>query len=333
MGAAMTAIPTSTDVARLAGVSRATVSYVLNETDGGRISEQTKARVRAAAEELGYVPHAAARSLRAGRTGIVLLPALESPIGPLYATFLAELQSALRGRGYTTVLYGSGGEEGGLAAARAWAELRPVAVLAGGATGVLPRDAVDLLKRSGTQAVVSLGTEPSPGAHAVVLDQTEIGASAVAHLRDRGRRRIGVVVPDDPGLVGFSLPRLEGARRTDPSVRRLDLAWSEASAAALAARWRELELDAVFAYNDEFAMLLMRALEEQGLRVPEDVALVGADDLMLGRLLRPRLTTVHVPLPSGGWLADLIDRLVRCPVGSPETHYVNGTRVVPRESS
>jgi DNA-binding LacI/PurR family transcriptional regulator len=339
MGAAMTPIPTSTDVARLAGVSRATVSYVLNETDGGRISEQTKARVRAAAEQLGYIPHAAARSLRAGRTGIVLLPAMAAPIGPLFSQFLAELQSALRAHGYTTVLYGNGdvcdgtGTERGLAAARAWAELRPVAVLATGWAGSLPASAVQLLKRSGTQAVVCLGGRPVTGAHSVVVDQQEIGARAVEHLRERGRRRVGAVVPLDPALDEYSLPRLAGALSVDPAVRRLDLEWSEESAAALAARWPELGLDAVFAYNDEFAMLLSRALQDAGRRIPEDVAVVGADDLMLGRLLRPRLTTVHVRLPSGAWLAELIDRSVREPRLVVETHYVTGTHVVPRQSS
>ncbi len=127
-------VPTSADVARLAGVSRATVSYVLNNTSAVRISEPTRRRVHEAAKELGYVPHAAARSLRAGHSRMVLMPAPSFPVGPLYSRFIGELQWALGRLDYTVVQYGSVGEYGD-EAARAWAELRPVAVLGGGGGG------------------------------------------------------------------------------------------------------------------------------------------------------------------------------------------------------
>jgi DNA-binding LacI/PurR family transcriptional regulator len=68
-------------------------------------------------------------------------------------------------------------------------------------------------------------------------------------------------------------------------------------------------------------------------RVPEDVAVIGADDLMLGRLLRPRLSTVHIELPSGRDLAELVDRAVRDPGAEPEVHKVLGASVIRRESS
>ncbi|GGX03906.1 LacI family DNA-binding transcriptional regulator [Streptomyces noursei] len=123
---------TSAAVARRAGVSRATVSYVLNGQADGRVGARTQARVRAAAEELGYVPHAAARSLRSGRGRIVLLAAPADAVpafGPLFADFLAGFQTALHHLGYTGVLHGAPAASP-LAAARDWAELRPAAVLA-----------------------------------------------------------------------------------------------------------------------------------------------------------------------------------------------------------
>ncbi len=89
----------------------------------------------------------------------------------------------------------------------------------------------------------------------------------------------------------------------------------------------------MFAYNDEYAMLLMRALQDAGIAVPDETAVIGADDLMLGRLLRPRLSTVHIELPSGRDLAELVDRAVREPGAPPETHEVLGARVVHRDSS
>src|SRR5690242_14164125 len=88
-------VPTSADVARLAGVSRATVSYVLNNTSAVRISEPTRRRVQEAAKELGYVPHAAARTLRAGHSRMVLMPTLPVPAGPLYSQFVHDFQGAL----------------------------------------------------------------------------------------------------------------------------------------------------------------------------------------------------------------------------------------------
>jgi DNA-binding LacI/PurR family transcriptional regulator len=326
--------PTSADVARLAGVSRATVSYVLNNTSAVRISEPTRRRVHEAARELGYVPHAAARSLRAGHSRMVLMPAPAIPVGPLYSTFLNELQWALGRLDYTVVQYGSVGLQGD-EAARAWAELRPVAVLVPGAH-LGPRG-VAVLKRSGARAVVTLGPARVDGAHALLMDHEAVGRCAAAHLYERGRRRIGVVVPEEPGLEAYSRPRLAGVREalhgTGASVTEVPLAYTEQAAAELASQWRQSGLDAVFAYNDEYAMLLMRALQDEGLRIPEDVAVIGADDLMLGRLLRPRLSTVHVELPSGRDLAELVDRAVRDPGGEPEVHQVLGASVVRRDST
>jgi DNA-binding LacI/PurR family transcriptional regulator len=328
-------VPTSADVARLAGVSRATVSYVLNNTSAVRISEPTRRRVREAAEELGYVPHAAARSLRAGHTRMVLLPTAHVPVGPLYSRFFKELQWALRRLDYTVVQYGSLGLDSD-EAARAWAELRPVAVVSLGEVALTPHG-VDVLKRSGAKAVITLGPHRVQGAHSLVMDQSEIGSCAVTHLLGRGRRAIGVVMPQEPGLELFSDPRLEGARRaaagTGALVEPLPLSYDEESAAQLAARWREFGLDAVYAYNDEYAMLLMRALQDAGIQVPGETAVVGADNLLLGRLLRPRLSTVRIDMATGQRLAELVDRVVRDPGAEPERHGLMGARALHRESS
>ncbi|MFJ4190938.1 LacI family DNA-binding transcriptional regulator [Kitasatospora sp. NPDC089509] len=328
--------PTSADVARLAGVSRATVSFVLNNTAGGRVSEQTRLKVRAAADRLGYVPHAAARSLRAGRTGLVLLAGSTAPIGPLFSGFYRDLQDALHRHGHTPVLLGptvGDGDE----AVRAWAELRPTAVfcLARGLTA----DSVQLLRRSGARAVLTLGTPPVPGAHALLMDQREVGAVAAAHLLERGRRRIGVVMPTDPALALFSEPRLAGIRAAAESaglgavVEPLPLDYTEESAAGLAARCRELALDGLFGYNDEYAMLALRALQDAGADAPDPVAVVGADDLLLGRLLRPRLSSVRMRLPAGEELAELVDRVIADPDVPPLRRDLMTVELVARESS
>ncbi|MET8700811.1 LacI family DNA-binding transcriptional regulator [Kitasatospora sp. NPDC004723] len=328
--------PTSADVARLAGVSRATVSFVLNNTAGGRVGERTRAKVLAAADQLGYVPHAAARSLRAGRTGLVLLVGSAVPIGPLFSGFYRDLQDALHRHGYTPVLLGPTAGSGE-AAARAWAELRPTAVLC--LTPGLTPGGVRILLRSGTRAVLTLGTPPVAGAHALIMDQSEVGASAAAHLLERGRRRIGVVMPADPALSLFSAPRLAGVRAVAESagagavVEPLPLDYTEESAAELATRCRELTLDGLFGYNDEYAMLAQRALQDAGLDVPRSVAVVGADDLLLARLLRPRLSSVRMRLTSGEELADLVDRVVADPESAPVDRDLMTVQLIARESS
>ncbi|MFJ4011486.1 LacI family DNA-binding transcriptional regulator [Streptomyces sp. NPDC090026] len=327
--------PTSADVARLAGVSRATVSYVLNNTPAVRISEPTRLRVRAAAEELGYVPHAAARSLRAGRTRTVVVPTPGHPPGPLPARFLDDFETELRRLEYTVVQYGSTGLDGD-DAARAWAELRPVAVVCLGETQPT-RQGVRLLRRSGARAVVTLGPRGTEGAHSLVMDQRRIGACAAAHLLRRGRRAIGVVLPEDPGAARLAHPRLEGARAAAAGagarIAPLPMAYEEEPAAALAARWRSLKLDAVYAYDDAYAMLLMRALQDEGVDVPRETAVVGAGDLLLGRLLRPRLSTVRIDTMSGGDLAGLVDRAVREPGAPARERELMAARLVHRESS
>ncbi|MEU1126060.1 LacI family DNA-binding transcriptional regulator [Streptomyces sp. NPDC005899] len=331
-----TSPPTSADVARLAGVSRATVSYVLNDSTTVRISDPTRRRVREAARELGYVPHAAARSLRAGRTRMVLLPA-PCPADPLHQRFLTDLQTDLRRLDYTVVQYGTAGRDAD-EAARSWAELRPVAVVSPGGVTLTPR-AIGVLTRSGAKAVLTLGPQPVDGAHALVVDQREVGHCAIRHLLSRGRRRIGVVVPREPGHALLALPRLAGARRAveesgvDARIRPLPLRYEEASAQDLASRWPGLGLDAVFAYDDEYAMLLTRALQDAGVEVPARTAVIGAGDLMLGRLLRPRLSSVRMELATAQPPAEMIDRLVHRPGGPPERHYLLRAAAVVRESS
>lgn len=329
--------PTSEDVARAAGVSRATVSYVLNNTRGGRVSETTRERVREAARELGYVPHAVARALRAGRSGIVLLTAPAVTAGPLFAQFFADLQIALTELGHTAVLHGPTGHRGA-EAARRWAELRPDAVLSL-MDDSLDEQAVAVLHRAGIKVVVGAGAAPVPGAHALVADQVQVGTTAVEHLMAAGRRNIGVIVPADASLRGFSGPRLSGAEaaarvRAAVTVVPQELALDEEAAARWAERVDAREIDGLFAYNDEYASLAVRALLDAGVRVPTDVAVVGADDLLIGRLLRPRLTTVRMAYMPARDIAAMLDRLISAPDTPPEIHrsYLR-TELVVRETA
>ncbi|WP_329389050.1 LacI family transcriptional regulator [Streptomyces sp. NBC_01351] len=303
---------TSADVARLAGVSRATVSFVLNDTQGHRVSASTRARVLDAAKQLGYVPHAAARSLRAGRSNLVLMPASISAVGRLVSDWVDDLHSELDQRGYTAVLH-AGRFADPLDAARAWAELRPAAVVALDGDRFTPQ-AAEVLARAGVRGMLAFASHPVEGVHTIVFDHARIGATAAEHLIARGRTRIGVVMPLERGLGALAQPRLAGAEsvaaRHMATVMPVELAYTRDSATALARRWPSLGLDAVFAYNDEYAALLMHALRAEGIAVPDDVAVVGSDDLVLSALQEPPLTTIRLDLPSPALIADTVHALI-----------------------
>ncbi|MGW6686190.1 LacI family DNA-binding transcriptional regulator [Streptomyces sp. NPDC054961] len=310
---------TSADVARLAGVSRATVSFVLNDTQGHRVSESTRARVLDAARQLGYVPHAAARSLRAGRSNLVLMPASISAVGRLVSDWVDDLHSELDRHGYTAVLH-AGRFADSLSAARAWAELRPAAVIALDGDRFTPQ-AAELLSRAGVRGLLAFAAHPVPGVHTIGFDHTRIGATAAEHLIARGRTRIGVVMPQERGLGTLAGPRLAGAEsvaaRHMATVTPLDLAYTRESATALARRWPRLGLDAVFAYNDEYAALLLHAFRAEGIAVPDDVAIVGSDDLLLSALQQPALTSIRLALVPAAEVADAVHELIETGTAAP----------------
>ncbi|MFJ5548750.1 LacI family DNA-binding transcriptional regulator [Streptomyces sp. NPDC093225] len=303
---------TSADVARLAGVSRATVSFVLNATQNHRVSDGTRAKVLAAAAQLGYVPNAAARSLRAGRSNLVLLPSSIAAVGRLVSEWVDELVSGLERHGYTAVMH-AGRFTDPLEAARAWAELRPAAVLALDGDR-LTGQAAEVLARAGVRGVLAFASHAVPGVRTIPFDHAAVGATATEHLIARGRSRIGVVVPQERGLDTMARPRLAGAEqvaaRHPATVTAVELAYTRESATALARRWRELGLDAVFAYNDEYAALLMHALLTEGLSVPDDVAVVGCDDLVLSAFQQPPLTSVALDRPTAAEVADALHALI-----------------------
>ncbi|MEU4727589.1 LacI family DNA-binding transcriptional regulator [Streptomyces sp. NPDC023588] len=310
---------TSADVARLAGVSRATVSFVLNDTQGHRVSAGTRARVLDAAKQLGYVPHAAARSLRAGRSNLVLMPASVSAIGRLVSDWTDDLHSELDQLGYTAVLH-AGRFADPLDAARAWAELRPVAVIALDGDRFTAQ-AADVLGRAGVRGLLAFAAHPVEGVYTVGFDHARIGATAAEHLIARGRTRIGVVIPQERGLGTLARPRLAGAEsvaaRHMATVTPVELAYTRESATALARRWRSLDLDAVFTYNDEYAALLLHALQAEGIAVPDEVALVGCDDLVLAALQQPPLTTVRLDMPSAAQIAQALHELIETGRAAP----------------
>lgn len=157
--------------------------------------------------------------------------------------------------------------------------------------------------------------------HTIGFDHTRIGATAAEHLIARGRSRIGVVMPQERGLGTLAEPRLAGAEsvaaRHMATVTPVELSYTRESATALARRWRSLGLDAAFTYNDEYAALLLHALQAEGMVVPDEVALVGCDDLVLATLQQPALSTVRLDMPTAVQIADAVHELVETGTAKP----------------
>jgi DNA-binding LacI/PurR family transcriptional regulator len=291
--------PTRADVARLANVSGATVSYVLNDVQDARISEATKERVLAAAARLGYVQDELASSLRSGRNDLVLLPFFDWPYNQSSIYFLQELARQLDRMGYS-VLLRFFGQKDKRDLARRIASFHPAGVIV--MSEELSSKDSEILARNGVRAVLVYGGTTGDPARTIPVDFTPAGELVGQYLLGKGHRRLAGVVPRDPRIVRVGMQRFEGLRRVAEMrgilIERVDLDYDIGQAAVLATKWsRGPRPSAVFAYNDEYAFLLLTALQDAGLRVPDDIALVGCDDLPLCELTRPRLTSLHNRAP------------------------------------
>ena len=324
--------PTSADVARLAGVSRATVSYVLNDVPDSRISADTRDRVLAAVSELGYSPSSAARSLRAGQTDLVLLPTARFPLGPAAFLFLDRLAENLSAAGLTLLLHAGRGSRG---TAAQWAQLRPAAVISNAAR--CDRADAELLATAGVNALVILDEEPVDYAASIVFSQSAAGSRAAQYLLGRGHRHLAATLVAT--YEEISRPRAAGlvaaAHRAGARADLVELGDSPEAAAALARRWAA-DPDrptAVLAYNDDYAMMLIHALEQAGLSIPEDIAVMGVDDLPLCEMTSPRLTSVAYDWAG---MADVVGATVVALVHGtpkPETGTEIALTVHPRDSA
>lgn len=334
--------PTSTDVARKVGVSRATVSYVLNGLSNSRISEETQTSVRAAADALGYIPHAMARSLRKGHSNTVLIPQSNYPLGPTITAFYEDLGAHLRKLGYTTLVHLDPTIQG-LEAARTWASLRPSGLLVL-ESRVTPQ-AIKLLRTSGVQGIVLIAHKPSALGPTLLADHSEMGACAATYLHQRGHTHLAVQVPRAPDLLFLGQERLRGVQRVGAAhslkVDSFDMALDANEAHQFAvqlkqARYKKKKTSptAIIAFNDMHALLLMRALQNVGLSIPGDVAVMGIDNLDVCNMVKPSLTSVlsitSQPLEA---FANFFDKVMRGQKTDMSLAPLFSPSVVARESA
>ncbi|WP_230685045.1 LacI family DNA-binding transcriptional regulator [Cellulomonas sp. JZ18] len=301
------------DVARLAGVSKMTVSNVLN--DRPRVGDETRRRVLAAVDELGYEINLTARRLRAGRVDTVALivPRFDHMyFAELAACFAVEVARHDR----HLVVAQSGASREGELSALSQARLRQYDAVVLSAVG-LSYDEVDALSLS--QPLLLLGEqEVPPRFDHVSIDNAGGARLAVGHLLDRGARRVAVVdgppvpasdvaagAPDatsDQRIEGWRAAHRERGLVADESLLLGGALYTAEGARDVLARALAdgRRVDAVFAVTDEMAYGVLAALHDAGLRVPQDVAVVGFDDLRGSAFAVPGLSSVD---PGREWIA------------------------------
>jgi DNA-binding LacI/PurR family transcriptional regulator len=309
--------PTSTDVALAAGVSRATVSFVLNDKPNSRVSDDTRHRVLEAARLLGYTPNNAARSLASGEAVAgFLLTANRRDYGATVARTFDLLLDRTMDDG-TDALRHADTEQSGTDAAQLWAKLRPEAVLAEAER--CDAGATELLRLAGVRALIVHGSTAVDYAPSLVVPQQQFGRVAVEHLAALGHRRVVYLTPTAPAAAETGRERLAGARlAADGAGVELTVSQAGASSAALrdwAHGWRydEQAPTGIVAFDDRLAMAAVRALADAGIRVPSDVSVIGADDHPAAADYIPRLTSVSFAADT---LADtLVDAYIRMRAG------------------
>jgi DNA-binding LacI/PurR family transcriptional regulator len=306
--------PTSADVARAAGVSRATVSYVLNGKQLDRITAETRERVLASARELGYRPNAAAKTLRKGTSDVVLLSFPPWPLGPAIAETMSVWVEELAELGYTTLVHlERDGDNGSLELA--CHRLQPACLVAPGR--VLSKTMVRDLRAGGTTAVLAyFDDEPVGYVPTLTFEQAEVGQAAVGYLADAGHRSILVLLPAMPGeLSGLADRRLAGAREVAAArgltLREIRCGGAEVGAALAPLLSGPPEFTAVFAFNDEFALLALQQFTRRGLSVPGHVAVIGCDDSPMAASSSPPLSSVRFGSTGTRVLADAVRRAVK----------------------
>jgi len=332
--------PTIEQVAAVAGVSRATVSRVINGSP--KVSDSARSAVSHAVEQLGYVPNRAARSLVTRRTDSIAL-VVEEPesrlfADPFFARTVRGMGGVLAERDLQLVL---------LMAQSTSERARVQRYLTGGhIDGVLllshhgNYELPIRLKRDGIPVV--LGGRPTTRISISYVDADNVGGAheAVAHLIERGRQRVATI--SGPNDMGAGVDRLRGYRAAleeagveydDGLVEPGDFSRESGERAMDALIERRPDLDAVFAASDLMAAGALRLLKERGRHIPGDVSVVGFDDSVTARTTDPQLTTVRQPVEHfGREMAHMLLRQIETPDAGVQK-LVLGTELVMRGST
>lgn len=293
-------MPTIKEVSQHANVSPATVSRVLNGTVP--VSEEIRRRVLEAVDTLDYTPNAFARGLATNRSGGIGVTT--NDIGsPYYAVMLRGVEAVLEQDGLHLMVSSGGARAGSERSAIQFLKQRRSDAIIVQAEALSDGELIDFSASAGVPVVVFGRRIPELDRVCVDLDNEAGGRIATQYLIEQGHRTIGHLA----GPLGFpdARHRLQGYR---DALDRAGIGFDERlvvegdfrEGGGRAATERLLErvsdLDALFVANDQMAAGAMRAARDLGLRIPDDLSLVGFDDVLLAQYLSPALTTVRQPL-------------------------------------
>ncbi len=331
---------TSKDIAELAGVSRTTVSFVLNNAPGMRIPEETRQRVLAAARQLNYHPDAAARSMVSGRTNVIGFAVRQSADQAFADHFLPQVLHGLAQRagalGYRTLF-----------------EPIPPDSQTGAYTKLIRERHVDGIVLSGPRLddeellhihtegapIVLMGQLPNTDIPFVDVDNVGGAARATEHLIGLGHCRIALIT-NAPLVYTASADRRAGYRQAleahgltydEALVRYGDFSPHGGEKAMIELLALQPRPTAVFVASDTVALGVLQAIRRHNLRVPQDMALVGFDDIPLVGFIDPPLTTIRLPAYDLGWSA--ADKLIRIITGESGTERDSRNSRETRESN
>jgi len=282
---------TGSDVAARAGVSVATVSYVLNPNSGQTIPASTRDRVLKAAEALGYVPHMAGRTLRRGRSDMITYVLPNWPIGAAVGEGIESLTSAAISAGFHLVIIRHNDNDNELLTSIS--TIAPSAIIS---MDRLPEMVVKMAEAENIPIVRSLAVANVESKY--LFDQTELGKMQVQHLAKQGHQKLAVLSPKDDRLTLFAEARKIGVHKEVknlklPTPKSKTLPLDRVKMAQFAQFCIDSGITAVCAYNDEFAMALLSGMQTLGLSAPHDLAVIGIDDIPTAALASPPLTTIR----------------------------------------
>jgi LacI family transcriptional regulator len=290
--------PTQNDVAKRANVSQAMVSYVLNGNNGVTVPAETRQRILDAMSELGYQPSKIARSLRTSKT-YTIAGVIPDILNPFYPAFQRGIQDVADAENYDLITYNTYANPD---KERSFCQ----SLLQGRADGLIAvlfhvnaTDLLPLLER-GIPVVRLEAMYKAPGGYPldnIYADNTAAAYTAVSYLIGKGHRRIGMLAghagPSRHRIAGYWQALTEHQITPDPTLIETtefnEIGGYTGMQAFLA---RATNLTAVFALNDLMAIGAMQAIRDTGLRIPDDIAVVGFDDIPAARLMNPSLTTV-----------------------------------------
>ncbi len=333
--------PTQRQIAEQVGVSRTTVSLVLNDVPDVRISPETRQRILDVAHRLNYYPDAAARRLVSGKTRTIALVWHRGPDQTYRDAFLPGILQgitrAARHYGYHVIFYPIEPNEPNDAYVELARGRHTDGIILSG-----PRaddtHLLDLHKED--FPLVLQGQLPDSDIPSVDVDNVSGARAAVEHLLAQGHRHVAMIT-NAPLAYTASRQRVEGYRQ---ALERAGIPYDEClvqygnfdeesgQAAMEALLACQEHPTAVFIASDMVALGALRAISEHNLRVPQDIAIVGFDDITAARFITPALTTVHVPTFGLGWsAAEMLIRFIERDVPD-KIHVLLDTELVIRES-